>query len=372
MRALPDIPIFDRTDARALGWTDSAITRAVRSGRIVALRRGQLTAAGQPDARREASNELTDAELRLEREHRAILAAHAAARARPDSVISHYSAALIHGLPMLETPPSVPALTVAPGTADGAVGAHVHRATLPLGDVVQRAGYAVTAVARTVVDLARSMSTVAALVVLDAALHRHAATVDELDAALTRCWNWPGIRRAIRTVALGDPRSESPLESVSRLVLHRVGLPTPSLQAEICDSTGSLIGRTDFYWDEFGVVGEADGAGKYEIAGASLLKEKERQERVEDRGLVVVRWGWDATRHPEDLRRRVERGFERGLADPDQVYRANGRFDSRQPNRSDENPITANTFRSIAITFTPRIVGSTAGNRTAAMKTRSR
>jgi Transcriptional regulator, AbiEi antitoxin len=306
MRELPAGPIFDRADARALGWSDSALTRAVRAGRVVALRRGQLADPSRlPPSGVAEPVELDRYEVSL---------ALAAARSCRGSVISHRSAALMHCLPALSRRDTLPTLTVPPGSASVLAGANLHRATLPARDVTSCCGVEVTSVARTIVDLGRSLSTAAAVVALDAALHRHLAPRDELNAVLLRCWNWPGIRRAMRVIALADARSESPLESVSRLVIGWLGLPTPMLQPSIYGSDGTFIGRADFYWDEFGVVGEADGAGKYALSATSLLAEKQRQECFEDVGVVVVRWGWSApTRRPSELRTRLRRAFDRGL-----------------------------------------------------------
>ncbi len=43
MRQLPSSDVFSRADARLLGWSDPALTRAVRAGRILRLRRDQFT-----------------------------------------------------------------------------------------------------------------------------------------------------------------------------------------------------------------------------------------------------------------------------------------------------------------------------------------
>jgi hypothetical protein len=74
---------------------------------------------------------------------------------------------------------------------------------------------------------------------------------------------------------------------------------------------GRFLGRVDFYWDDFGVVGEADGDGKYGDRQA-LIAEKRRQERLEEAGLVVVRWGWQDLRDPDLLAARVRRALDRG------------------------------------------------------------
>jgi hypothetical protein len=115
-------------------------------------------------------------------------------------------------------------------------------------------------------------------------------------------------------VRLADARAESPLESVSRLVLRWAGLPTPDLQVTLFDEYGVPVGRGDFYWDEFGVVGEADGRTKYDDRSV-LTREKLRQERLEDLRAVVCRWGWDDAVYARGaLQARVARAFERGRA----------------------------------------------------------
>jgi hypothetical protein len=291
MRALPTAALFSRADARAAGWSDAALTRAVRSGRVLRVRRDQFTA--------------------IENRDDACITAQAAARACNGSVVSHRSAALLHGLPLLR-PASRPDLTVAPSGTGDVSGALLHRARLRPEDVTQVAGVSVTSVARTLVDLGRSLPTAGAVVPIDAALHRGAVTFDGLDDVVLMCWNWPGIRRAMRALRYVDARSESPLESVSRLILRWLKLPNPDLQVSLCDDLGAFIGRADFYWDEYGVVGEADGRAKYDTRDV-LLHEKRRQEALEASGLIVVRWDWaDAVRRPNRLARRLMAAFDRG------------------------------------------------------------
>jgi hypothetical protein len=101
---------------------------------------------------------------------------------------------------------------------------------------------------------------------------------------------------------------------VSRLVIGWLRLPAPDLQPTIRAGRGHPYGRLDFYWDEFGVAGEADGRAKYTEADA-YPAEKERQERMEDVGVVFARWGWRlATQNPRALQTKIESAFERGRA----------------------------------------------------------
>lgn len=301
MRPVPDGPVFDRTAARALGWSDSALSRAVSAGRLVQVRRGWFARPGQRTDR---------------------IAALAAVSARSGTVISHRAAAAMHGLPIVGARSPVPELTVPPRGPVDVAGAHLYRATLRPEDIVLVDGVPVTSVARTVIDLSRSRSTACGVAAIDNALHRRLITCADLDEVLLTCWNWPGIRRAQRAVRLADGRAESPLESVSRLVIRWLRLPAPELQVIACDRFGDPVGRLDFYWDEFGVAGESDGKGKYrqndddpDDRTYAFPLEKVRQERLEDERMVFVRWGWDQPwRQPQLLRQRLLNGFERGLA----------------------------------------------------------
>lgn len=190
--------------------------------------------------------------------------------------------------------------------------AHLYRATLPPEHLTIVESILVTTVARTLVDIGRSRSTAAAVAAIDAALHGGLVSFDELMDVARFCRTWPGIRRARRAIALADGRAESPLESVSRLVFRWLKLPVPDINPSVYDEFGNFIGRTDFYWDEYGVAGEADGRSKYDSRDV-LTREKDRHEGLEDTELYAVRWGWtDITRNPRHTKYRIEQRFERG------------------------------------------------------------
>lgn len=318
-RAVPPQPVFTRADARACGWSDSALSRAARSGKLLIVRRGVFALAGEPSE---------------------CAAARAAVARFGDSVISHRSGLLMHGLPIVGRRPAVPEVTVPPRTTGRAVAAHLHRARLWPEDVVVIDGAPVTSVARTVIDIGRSAPIGTSVAAIDAALNNGLTTYSELDAALTRCWNWPGIRRAQRAVRFSDGRAESALESVSRLVIGWLGLPSPDLQPLALDRHLRPAGRLDFYWDEFGVAGEADGRSKYDDRDV-LFAEKERQELLEHDRLIFARWGWQtATRQPHVLRARIQDAFERGLALDRSGSRRYWSIVRTQPVTASENLIT--------------------------------
>jgi hypothetical protein len=205
----------------------------------------------------------------------------------------------------------------------GHVDDHVHLHVMPLapGDVTEIDGIAVTTLARTVCDLARSLSSFKAVPIGDAALSRGLDRV-ELTEVLARCRGWRGVVRARRTVDFLDARSESPGESCSRVVLHEPGLPKPELQVGVYDDHGYFLARSDFGWSERRTLGEFDGQGKYgalrrpdQGVDDVVLDEKAREDRLRDHGWQIAQWNWSVLPTPIELRKRVERAFARARPD---------------------------------------------------------
>jgi hypothetical protein len=152
----------------------------------------------------------------------------------------------------------------------------------------------------------------AGLVAADAALHDRLVCPAELATVAELCRNWPGARAMRAVLELTDARAESPLESVSRLRMYERRLPAPDLQARLGTASGTFIRRVDFYWPEFGVVGEADGSEKY-ASRADQRAEKLQQERLEDLDVVIVRWGWPDLYSFDAVATRLRSAFRRGI-----------------------------------------------------------
>src|SRR5206468_4874942 len=108
------------------------------------------------------------------------------------------------------------------------------------------------------VDIVRARGLLAGLVTADAAL-RADTSRGELYAVLESMSRWPGAGAARSVVEHADARSESPLESVVRSRIIALQLPAPQLQKPIYADDGWLVARVDFYWEDYGLVGEADG-----------------------------------------------------------------------------------------------------------------
>jgi hypothetical protein len=262
---------------------------------------------------------------RLDEQLAAIACAHAA---YPGSVVSHFSAARLAGIPMwtdrgrpngapidaawLTRPPEAPRNQRRPDIV-------VRRAGLTAADLAGHGWLPVTRVARTVVDLARELPLRESIVAVDGAL-RAGTTREELHAMAERQQHWPGIRRALSAIAFGDPASESPLESIARARFAAAGLPPPVLQVQFFDGFGWMLERVDFWWPWFRTVGEADGLAKYEASSPeerrSLLRQSHRRDqRLSDRGVELVHFGWEDVVDPRsDLIDRLRAAFARGEA----------------------------------------------------------
>lgn len=270
---------------RGLRTTDELVPD-VRAGRLRRVRRGAYVPAA-----------VWDGSTADERYRVRALAVSAAGEGRV--VLSHWSAAAIHGLPLVGRRDDRVHVVRGPATggrSEGDVVRHTVGGAVPHTLV---GGVQVTTVARTVVDLARLVGVVAAVAAGDHALREGVTTRAEVahEVAAVRP-GARGVRAARRALALVDARSESPGESLSRVRMDETGIPAPVLQHVVRDARGD-VGRVDFWWPEHGVVGEFDGRVKYRLAGLTggtaeevLWREKLREDRLRATGLRVVRWTW--------------------------------------------------------------------------------
>jgi predicted transcriptional regulator of viral defense system len=226
------------------------------------------------------------------------------------AVVSHESAAYLYSIDLLSTP-VVATLTCPPRRGRNArAGIKLHTATLP-GDHVTAAGrLPVTTPARTVVDLARTVSFRAGVVTADSALRKKLVTKTELTAVLATCARWPGARRAAAVIDFADARAESPLESIARITFKDCGLPPPELQVWL-GGTDEPTGRVDFYWKQYRTIAEVDGAIKYkdpERARAQLR----RDSQLRDDGFEVVHFTWQQiTQTPGQVALSIRKAFRR-------------------------------------------------------------
>ena len=255
-----------------------------------------------------------------DRQRHVLLVAATLPGAPDDAVLSHLSAACLHGFNLWQ--PTLRAVQVTrPGSGGGhrRRSLHTFRASLDDDEVISLNGHRVTSPARTVVDLARLLPFEAAVCAADAALHDELTTFDELTAAVTRARRRPGMCGAREVINFSEARTESVGESRSRVAIWKAGLPRPEPQYRVRTAAGHVLARSDFGWEEFRTVGEFDGAQKYgrllrhgEPPGDRIYQEKLREDRIRDAGFQVVRWTWDELDHWDIVADRITRTLERG------------------------------------------------------------
>jgi hypothetical protein len=302
-----DIPapgLHLRPNLLAAGVTDGELQRLRRSRSVTRVRRGAYVPAD-------------DERLREPESRHALLVRATVSRLAAGSVVSHVSAAVMHGLPVWNVPLGRVHVT-RHGAGGGRItrGLHLHIAPLDRSEVSEIDGITVTSVARTVFDLARSVPFAQAVVVADGAQHTDAVDREALRIAQERSARWRGGPQALRVVEFSDRGAESPGESRSRVAMWRAGLPRPVLQWEVLSADGRSLGRVDFGWPELGTVGEFDGLVKYgrlvpegQTPADVVVAEKLREDDLRAEQLAVVRWTWNDIDRFAPVAGRLRRGF---------------------------------------------------------------
>lgn len=214
----------------------------------------------------------------------------------PDAAASHESGAVTLGLPLFELPPW-PIATRRQGAWRGGPAGRIRIAPLPAHHLLVVGDVPCTTPARTVVDIAKSASLRHAAVVGDAAL-RAGMTREQLRQTLDEVGAWADLGRARIAIPFLDGRSESALESLSRVIMHEYELPPPEPQKLVQGASGKWY-RVDFYWEQFRLIGEADGKIKYQgvlddgpSPEAAAWQEKLREDDLRDADHPFVRWNY--------------------------------------------------------------------------------
>jgi predicted transcriptional regulator of viral defense system len=293
------LPLLRRDDLLRDGVGDRALRRMLARGELRAVRPGVWARA-------------TDLEP-LHAEGRAVVRARAlAAVAAQRPILSHQSAAAVHGLPLVGEQDRRVHVIVPPERPGRAAGVVRHRGDLDAADVVEIDGLLCTSLARTTADIARTGSFASAVTIADAAarsvavgLRRSNFDDDAANAFLRQVSDITrrsahGQSRARRVVAFADGRADGAAESISRVRLDEIGFARPRLQYPVAGPLGEEW-SVDIRFRDAPALGEVDGAKKYLDPalrhGLStdevVLAEKRREDWIRGvTGLAVVRWGW--------------------------------------------------------------------------------
>jgi len=294
--------IVTRRDLLASGTSRNEIATLVRHSSLIRVTRGVYARA-----------DLVRKYLDLPGGRQLMKAAAAIAVVGPEAVVSHQSAAELYGINLLGRPGNDVTLTGRPERSwSGRSGIHLYGTELPAEHVTAKAGLPMTTPARTVTDLARTLSFRAGVVAADSALYQKLTTKAELQSVIAALPQRRGIRRAAEVVEFADNRAESPLESIARVLFRDAGLPPPDLQVWLGGNV-EPVGRVDFYWKKYRTAVEVDGDLKYQDPARAKAQLK-RDSLLRADGFEVVHFDWhDVIDTPEQVVALIREAFRRAM-----------------------------------------------------------
>jgi hypothetical protein len=229
------------------------------------------------------------------------------------AVFSGRTAAWLHGLDLLPCEPIEVTVPLSDPTSR-LVGIEVRRSRVDASETVTRRGQPATSMVRTIADLGRRLPLFEAVAALDMALHRRLLDMDDLRSWASEHPRYRGIARLRRATDLGEPATESVMETRLRLVLVLAGLPPPLAQVSLCDEEGHFVGRPDFYYPQHRLALEYDGSGHRE----NLTGDNRRQNRLVGAGYRLLRFtAADVLSAPDSVVTLVRRALSAGPNRPE-------------------------------------------------------
>lgn len=273
--------VLTRSEALALGMPPSTLQEWVRVGHLKAVGRGVYLQPG-----------VEDFELTLLR----------AATARLDAVVSHESAARLHGIEGLD--PSRITVSVPVRRTNRFAGVYVHQLTDLLPEHTRpMLEMTVTNPTRTFIELAASQSERQLAGCLDQAVRMRLTTyekVAEMLAALARKGK-PGVARLrkILEVRLGrEFISESVMETRIVGIIVDGGLPPPTTQFKP-SWLRKVNGRVDLAYVPQEILIEADSL-RFHGTPDAFQSDRTRDNLAQLSGWISLRYTWeDVTKRPE-------------------------------------------------------------------------
>ncbi|MEU0546988.1 type IV toxin-antitoxin system AbiEi family antitoxin domain-containing protein [Micromonospora sp. NPDC005979] len=174
----------------------------------------------------------------------------------------------------------------------------LHQLEHPPETVCRWRGIPVTTPLTTISEILLREDRYASVSVLDSALNRRLLTLDCLARIPALIRGRRGAVAARGYLAEADGRSQSPLETRSRLRCVDGRVPPDVLQLEIRDPDGYLLGTGDLGWRGPRVVAEADGRDVHSVPEA-VFADRRRQNRLVNAGWTVLRFTWQDTMQPD-------------------------------------------------------------------------
>ena len=302
-----ELGFFTRQHARDAGYDDRAIDRALRIRHWQRMRRGYYTF---PDLWAAASTE-----------QRHLMMCRAVLHSLGDTVaLSHQSGCVAQGIDLWGLSLDLVHVTRLDGGAGRIEAGVVHHEGLVVDHEVSEVnGLRVLSPQRCALEAGSLGAPESALVLLNSALHRRACTMDEVGTQFDLMAHWPNVRHLHVPVRMCTDKAESVGESRGLWLFWTQHLPAPSLQHEVFDSDGRLVGRTDWAWLRHRGLGEFDGKVKYgrllepgQDPGEVVFNEKRREDQLREiTDAWMIRLIWSDLDNPGQAAARLRARFSR-------------------------------------------------------------
>ena len=234
---------------------------------------------------------------------------------RPETVLSHATAAQLLGLPLPRLVDiTIPAHVTAPRTTPRPRRRDLitHHALLPPSHVMQLGLFRITTPARTFVDMASMLAFPDQVALGDVVLARYSECPEDLMTLATWRGRYPGRSRAIKAIDWLDPKAESPRESHLRVLLRECGLPRPEVNGRITDEWGGFLAVGDLVFRRERVVAEYDGA--VHATMEQRAKDAARRALLREHGWIVVEVVGEDMHYPHRVHARIRTALAEGAA----------------------------------------------------------
>ncbi len=160
----------------------------------------------------------------------------------------------------------------------------VHTDVLLPAEVRTIRGIPVTTPARTAFDLGRRLGLTEGVQRIDALMNVTDLKVVDIEEVAGTHPGARNLRQLDKTLRLVDGGSDSPYESLARLLLVRAGFPRPHTQIPVYNACGRVVYRIDMGWPEY-LVG-------VDFEGAHHWLDPRQRERDAERHYVLGELGW--------------------------------------------------------------------------------
>lgn len=271
--------VFTVSDALTQGWTSGQVRHRIRCGAWVRLTATTLAGAGQ---------HLTPG-----------AAARAAALTMPDAMVSHASAARVHGFPVPAPTDPFPVQVIAGPARRSVRGIRVRLGVVDPRDRCTVAGAVLTGRGRTALDCLATLPPDAAWNLLAWVTTRRVLDRESLVQAIADRQGQHGTGQLLRLLTGSRGGAVSPAERRLHDLVRSAGLTGWEAGVRLEDAAGRVLAVVDLLFRSARLVVEVDGWQAHSGREA-FDRDRRRQNALVHAGYLVLRFTWTDLQHRPD------------------------------------------------------------------------